>query len=173
LTAFVGNPTSAVNEWLNTVFHRVPMLHPNMAVFGYAKATGVDVADYGSGTADQPDEVIVWPPPGATNVPATFNTGQEGPNPPPAPGNMATTGPIISVFFANNAGTITSHSISVGGVVQQDTALTPSDPTFGAFLMGSYCFYTDPQGAAKKFDVTVTGTVSGHAFTKSWSFTTQ
>jgi len=174
--AFSGNPQSAVSQWLNTVFHRVPMLHPNMATFGYGKATGVDVADYGSGSAEKLGAVIVWPPPNATGIARSFNIAQEGPNPPAPPGGGGTTGPIISVFFANGSnGTLASHSIKdAAGNTLPDTLITPSDATYGPFLMGGYTFYAaGPAPSGAKFTVSIAGTVHGQSFNTTWSFTTQ
>ena len=177
--AFVGDANASVGEWLDTVFHRIPILHPNMAQFGYALSTAGgrnnDVADFGSGTAEKPDAVITWPPPGATNIPGAFDIAQEGPTPPAPPGGGGTTGPLVSVFFANNGGTITSHSIKdSAGHTLPDTLIAPNDPTFGPFMLGSYCFYADgPAPAHATFTVDIAGTVGGQPFSTSWSFTTQ
>jgi cysteine-rich repeat protein len=176
--AFSANPTSAVAQWMNTAFHRIAILHPNMTTFGYGNSTASgrnnDVVDYGGGAAESASRVIVWPPPGATNIPRTFNTAQEGPTPPPAPNGGGTTGPIISVFFANgSSGTITSHSIKdSNGTVLPDTMIAKNDMTFGAFMSGSYCFYGNPPAAAGTFTVTIAGTVNGQAFSRQWTFAT-
>src|SRR5258708_310332 len=36
--AFSANPTSAVAQWMNTVFHRIAILHPNMTTLGYGNS---------------------------------------------------------------------------------------------------------------------------------------
>jgi cysteine-rich repeat protein len=177
--AFVGDPTSAVDEWLNTVFHRIPILHPNLGSFGYGLSTANgrsnDVADYSSGAAADASAVIVWPPPNATNIPGSFDTRFEGPSPTPPPGGGTTTGPLISVFFPNGNGSITSHAIKDGGGnTLPDTMIAPSDPSFGAFMMGSYCFYAaGPAAPGSHFTIEIAGTVNGQSFSTSWSFTTQ
>jgi cysteine-rich repeat protein len=176
--AFADNPQAAVSQWLNTVFHRIPMLHPDMGTFGYgnASAHANDVADYGAGTAEKQGAVIVWPPPNATGVPRSFNTQQEGPTPPNPPGGGTTTGPIVSVYFANGSnGTITSHSIKdAAGNTLPDTMIAKDDASFSAFMMGSYCFYAaGPAAAGATFTVSIAGTVNGAPFSTSWSFTTQ
>jgi cysteine-rich repeat protein len=176
--AFANNPQGAVTQWLNTVFHRIPILHPNMGTFGYGNAAGHpnDVADYGSATAEKQGAVIVWPPPGATGVPRSFSTTQEGPSPPNPPGGGTTTGPIVSVYFANgSSGTITSHSIKdSAGNTLPDTMIAKDDATFSAFMMGSYCFYAaGPAASGATFTVSIAGTVNSQPFQTSWSFTTQ
>jgi hypothetical protein len=177
--AFVGQPAASVDEWLNTVFHRIPILHPNMAQFGYALSTANgranDVADYASGSAEDPSAIIVWPAPGATGVAGSFDTRFEGPMPPAPPGGGTTTGPLVSVFFANSAGTITSHSIKdASGATLPDTMLAPNDAMFGPFMMGSYCFYAaGPAPAHSTFTIDIAGTVGSSPFTRSWTFTTQ
>jgi cysteine-rich repeat protein len=178
--AFVANPSSAVSGWLNTVFHRIPILHPNMTVFGYGNSTANgrnnDVSDFGSGTAESASKVILWPPPGATGVPRQFNTAQEGPTPPPAPGGGSITGPLVSVLFANgSSGTITAHAIKdATGATLPDTMIAKTDAMFGAFMMGSYCFYAaGPAPSGATFTVEIQGTVNGQPFSRAWSFTTQ
>jgi len=178
--AFVANPSGAVSEWLNTVFHRVPMLHPNMTVFGYGSSSADsrpnDVCDYGSGTAASTSAVIVWPPPGATAVPGSFDISEEGPTPPAPPGGGTTTGPIVSVFFASgSSGTITSHSIrDASGNPLPDTMIAPNDPTYGPYMMGSYSFYAaGPAASGTTFTIAIAGAVGGQSFTKTWTFTTQ
>jgi cysteine-rich repeat protein len=175
--AFVDNPQAAIAEWRDTVFHRIPILHPNMTRFGYgnsnANGRNNDVSDYSSGAAASASQVVVWPAPNATGVARTFNTAQEAPTPPAPPGGGGTTGPLVSVFFASGSnGTITSHSIKQGSTVKPDTMIAPSDATFGPFMMGSYCFYPDPPAGAATYTVTIAGTVNGQSFTKTWSFTT-
>jgi len=161
------------------VFHRIPILHPNLGEFGYALSTANgrnnDVADYASGAAESADAVIVWPPPDATGIPGQFDIRQEGPTPTAPPGGGSITGPLISVFFANSGGTITSHAIKdASGATLPDTMIAPDDATFGPFMMGSYCFYAaGPAASHAKFTVEIAGTVNGHAFSQSWSFTTQ
>jgi cysteine-rich repeat protein len=178
--AFSANPTSAVAQWLNTVFHRIPILHPNMATFGYGLSTlnarNNDVVDYGGGSAESASKVILWPPPGATAIPRSFNITQEGPTPPAPPGGGNTTGPIVSVFFANGAnGTITSHAIKDGnGTTLPDTFIAKNDATFGPFMSGSYCFYAaGPAAAGATFTVEIHGMVNGQPFSRQWTFTTQ
>jgi cysteine-rich repeat protein len=178
--AFSANAPSAVSQWLNTVFHRIPILHPNMTVFGYGNSTASgrnnDVADYGGGSAESTTKVILWPPPNATGIARQFNILQEGPTPPTPPGGGNITGPIISVFFANGStGTITSHSIKdAGGTTLPDTMIAKNDATFGAFMQGSYAFYAaGPAPAGTTFTISIAGTVNGQPFSRTWTFTTQ
>jgi cysteine-rich repeat protein len=178
--AFSANPSGAIAQWMNSVFHRIPLIHPNMTQFGYALSTAMsranDVADYSRGNAEKPNAVIVWPPPNATGIPRSFNRSQEGPMPPAPPGGGNTTGPIISVMFANGSnGTITSHALKdAGGATLPDTMIAKNDAQFGGFMSGSYCFYAaGPAAAGSKFTVEIAGTVGGQAFSQTWSFTTQ
>lgn len=174
--AFSGNPTSAVGQWQNSVFHRVPLLHPSMGSFGYGLATGADVSDFESGAAEKPGAVIVWPPPNATGIPGSFNTQQEGPNPPPPPGGGSVTGPIISILFASGTtGTVDTHILrDAGGAMVAHTLVTPQDATVGPFLVGTFAMYAaGPAASGAKFTVEITGTAGGQAYSKAWSFTTQ
>jgi cysteine-rich repeat protein len=173
--AFAANPTSAVAQWLNSVYHRIPLLHPNTRLFGYggsnASGRNADVIDFSNGTAERATAVTVWPPPGATGVPRSFNRLSEGPNPPTPPGGGNVTGPIVSVFFATGqSGTLTSQSIEDSNGTP--LAITVTGP--GGLMSGSYAFYAaGPASAGATFTVRIAGSVGGQPFSTSWTFTTQ
>jgi cysteine-rich repeat protein len=175
--AFSDDPTSAVPQWLNTVLHRVPILHPNAAQTGYGGASAMgraaDVDDFGSGPSEDPNQIVLWPPPGAIDAVGSF-AGNEGPMPPAPPGGSFPSGPIISILFDNSATvTITAHELrDSGGNLLTTTWITPSDPSVGAFMMGSYAMYAaGPAASGATFSVHLTGTINGTAFTRDWSFT--
>jgi cysteine-rich repeat protein len=176
--AFSDDPDAAVGTWLNSVFHRVPLLHPNTAQMGYGGASGArlpaDVVDFGSGVSADASQIVLFPPPGATGVIGAFDTRFEGPNPPRPPGGGTVTGPIISVLFdASVNAEITSRELFDGDGDAVDTTLV--DPGFGGGLMlGSFAFYGDgPARSGETFTAAISGTLNGQAFERSWSFTVE
>jgi hypothetical protein len=176
--AFSNNPDAAIDLWLNSVFHRVPLIHPNSTQMGYGGASGTngaaDVIDFGAGASTDPNQIIVFPPPDATDAVGSFNIFQEGPNPPAPPGGGSTTGPVISVAFDNTAGAdITVHELrdSAGNLLTH-TFVTPATPGVGPFLSGTFAFYADgPAASGETFSVHIEGNANGASFTKDWSFT--
>jgi len=172
--AFAGDPSFAIPQWLNTPFHRVPILHPNAVAMGYGDGPGVDVIDFGSGQPVGVADVIVYPPPGATGVVGSF-WGGEIPAPPAPPGGFPT-GPLVSVFVRSGAQvSISSHVIrDAQGNALPHAFLTPDDPTFGIYLAGSYSLYAHgPAPSGATFEVIIQGTDNGNAFTRDWKFSVQ
>ncbi|OTA42206.1 MAG: hypothetical protein A6D92_00825 [Symbiobacterium thermophilum] len=79
---FTRRAEDAVAGWMDTLYHRIPLLHPGMTQMGYAVAGGgalsANVALLGPYTAA--DRVVRWPAPGATDVPPLWE-GLETPDP--------------------------------------------------------------------------------------------
>jgi hypothetical protein len=148
---------------------------------GYGGASGpnnrsADVIDFGGGASADPTQIVVFPPPDATDVPPSFDTASEGPTPPPPPGGGTVTGPIISVLFdtGNSSANISVHELrdSAGNLLPH-TFISPSTPQIGPFMTNSFAFYADgPAASGATFSVHIEGTSNGTAFTKDWSFTT-
>jgi cysteine-rich repeat protein len=178
--AFSDDPDSAVGLWLNSVFHRVPLIHPNAGLMGYGATSGggraADVIDFGSANAPDAGQVVLFPPPNANDAEPAFNVLSEGPNPPRPPGGGNITGPVISVAFPSGSnGNITVHEVrDASGALIDHTFVSPQTPGVGPFMSGSFALYADgPAESGERFSVHVEGTINGQAFTRDWSFTTR
>lgn len=79
---FTRRAEDAVAGWMDTLYHRIPLIHPGMTEMGYAVAAGgaraVNVALLGP--FDASDQVVRWPAPGAAGVPPLWE-GLETPDP--------------------------------------------------------------------------------------------
>ncbi len=104
----------AVDGWIDTLYHRLPLIEPGLQKVGYASKSGYNCINYRPGTKSSVKalHVILWPPDGMTDVPRTF-TGFEWPCPTsedPAntpPEACASSGFIVSgswFGWANNSG---------------------------------------------------------------------
>ncbi len=167
--AFANNPTAAVAMWINSVWHRTPILSPWVVDVGYGKATGCDTMDFGTGSVMAASTVVTWPYAGQTSVPPSFS-GNEGPKPPAPPGGFPSGYPIT--LFAKGA-SITSHTLTVAGnsTPISHQWLTPATQTL---LRDAYVMYADKPLASKtKYRVTIKGTHTGGTLNESWTFTTQ
>ncbi|HLK41328.1 MAG TPA: CAP domain-containing protein [Polyangiaceae bacterium] len=79
--AFIGNGTAAIQLWLNSVWHRLPLLSPWVVDFGYGVETGCDTMDFGAGAGAPATLVVAYPYDGQTMVTTTYNGAVEGPTP--------------------------------------------------------------------------------------------
>ncbi len=111
--AFLGTPGPALQGWIDTVYHRLPLLSPTTQLIGYgAKKSGntaADVIDSSARNAMASDPIVVWPWPGQHNVASSWN-GLEGPTPPSPPGGFPS-GPVITAQFAK-ATPISAHELT-------------------------------------------------------------
>jgi hypothetical protein len=175
LTEFGNNPTAAVPSWINTVYHRIPLLDPWTVDMGYGGATGCDVIDLGRGMSMMSaNAVVVYPYDGQTNVPTSFS-GQEGPAPPAPTGGFPSSYPI-SVYAQNIS--VTDHVLTKDGDttpldhVWIDSSSSQIMPGYQGYFINTGFLYGAPFGANTKYHVKVTGMHTGGALSVEWSFTT-
>ena len=113
--AFSNNGASSVQQWIDSVWHRTPVLSPWTRDLGYGSATKCDTMDFGNGAAAPANLVVTYPYEGQTGVPTSFNGNYEGPMPPAPPSGWPSGYPIH--VYARGA-TITTHEFSVDGGAQ-------------------------------------------------------
>lgn len=175
LTTYGNNPVAAVPGWIDTVWHRIPLLDPWTVDMGYGGAARCDVIDIGRGMSTAPaNTIVVYPYDGQTNVPPTFS-GLEGPAPPAPPGGWPSSYPIN--IYAQRL-SVTDH------VLTKDGDTTPIDHLWldaqsslvSAGLKGYFTdtafLYGAPFDANTKYHVKIVGTYGGGALMKEWTFTT-
>jgi hypothetical protein len=170
--AFYGDGTSSVQAWINTVYHRIPVLQPWARDIGYGNGTHCDTMDFGVGLATPAGIVATYPYADQTGVPRSFNGALEGPNPPAPPAGWPSGYPI-HVFMRNAA--ITSHVLTVDGSTTPISHVwvdPAGDPNH--FLSKEYVLYANaPLAAATRYRVQISATVSGTEVDLDWVFTTQ
>jgi uncharacterized protein YkwD len=110
--AFLGDGTKSVDSWMETVYHRIPFMSPDMIHAGYGGNGGgpsIDVMNFGRASGDK-SLIILYPVPGQIDVPRSWN-GLEGPQPPPPP-NGYPSGSVISIHTARGAPlSISTHEL--------------------------------------------------------------
>jgi uncharacterized protein YkwD len=167
--AFNDDPNKAVNQWVNSVWHRTPLLSPWWDDMGYGNATSCDVIDLGPGKQMPTTTTAMYPYPGQTGVTRSFNGAQEGPVPPAPPTGWPSGLPIT--LYVQKATTV-SHSIEVMGsgmpLDHQWIDYKQSDNDSDQLIM-----YTDkPFTANTQYHVTIAVTIAGAPQTFDWTFTT-
>jgi hypothetical protein len=173
-TTFGNNPVQALPNWIDTVFHRIPLLDPWIGDMGYGGAAGCDVIDIGLGMSSVPaDTVVTYPYDGQTNVPPTWN-GLEGPEPPAPAGGWPSGYPINIYAQGIN---VTQH------VLTKDGDNTPIDHVFidinstnisglNSYFRDTAFLYGAPLEVSTKYHVKIVGTHTGGALNVEWTFTT-
>jgi hypothetical protein len=161
--AFLDNGARAVQTWIDSVWHRTPILSPWVRDAGYGAATACDTMDFGIGATSPNGVVVTYPYDGQTGVPVSFDGSREGPTPPAPPGGWPSGYPI-TVFIKGASGTaITNHVLSVdGGAPIAHQWVTPQTPN--AVLQDAVILYADsPLTSGTKYRVQVSGTGNGGA----------
>jgi hypothetical protein len=168
--AFSNDPLKAIAQWLNSVWHRIPIVDPWVTEFGYGSATKCDTIDFGQGKPMPNTTIVVYPFDGQIEVPTTFDGSREGPMP-PAPSSGWPSGSPVTLWAKML--TVTEHVLTVDGQT------TPIDHVFltaadSSFLRDAVMMYANkPLTAATKYHVKMTGTSTSGALSREWSFTTK
>jgi hypothetical protein len=172
--AFDDNGARAVQTWIDSVWHRTPILSPWVRDAGYGSATGCDTMDFGAGAATSKSVVLTYPYDGQTGVPVSFDGSREGPVPPVPPGGWPSGYPV-TVFVSGASGTaLTTHEFSVdGGALIAHQWVTPQ--TTGAVIQDAVVLYANaPLTSATRYRVHVAGTgYGGAAVNVNVTFTTK
>lgn len=165
-----SDPAGAVSDWIDSVYHRFPLLRADLLELGYGDAylgpmtvQVMDMAYRETATG----RVILYPAPDQANVPTQFN-GNEIPD--PAPNASYPIGYPISVTFDRNARvTITGfHLRDASGTNLPGISLQPSNETENSFAFMA----NSPLKPGARYSADLTYTVNGIAGHKSWQFTT-
>ncbi len=184
--AFDNNGTQAVQSWIDSVWHRTPILSPWVRDFGYGNAgsgTGssavkCDTMDFSTGTTTAATVVATYPYAGQTGVPTSFNGSYEGPTPPAPPSGWPSGYPIH--IYAKKA-TISTHELRVGsctGTTLDHQWITPGsagDPN--NLLTNEQVMYGNaPLQSQTTYCVVIQGTQAttpSQSLNLSWTFTTK
>jgi uncharacterized protein YkwD len=174
--AFTGGPESAITGWMDTLYHRLPLIEPATVAYGYGQAklgkSQAEVMDLASGKAAlQP--VVVWPVPGAVDVPRSWS-GAESPQPKPPPGGYPS-GPMITAHLPAGA-KVKAHALldEAGGAVAHVYLDAGNDPTLASYSARAVALYAEePLAAASTYVVRLTLDLAGAEETLAWRFTTR
>jgi len=177
IIAFYHNPQKAVQGWVETLYHRLPIVDPASATMGYGGAGGgmsaIDVIDFGTG-APTPAGVteVLYPWEGQTDVPRSWD-GYESPQPPVPPGGYPS-GTIITATFILPLPVVQVHKlVDPSGAELPHTWLSPANDQHLAQTGNVVSLYADePLEPLTTYRVVLEGTRKGQAWQLEWSFTT-
>jgi hypothetical protein len=184
--AFVNNPAAAVTGWMDTLYHRIPLIDPSTVEVGYGGAMKgscpglygkIDVMDIGMSSASS-DAIVLYPPPDAKPVRVSFD-GMESPQPPPPPGGYPS-GYIVTVQFGDKVGfKVTGHRLLQDGAVEvAHTFLAPYADAANGIKRDSMAdtwvalYAHEPLKKSTPYTVVIDFERGGKPLHLEWSFTT-
>ena len=179
---FAGPAEQAVDGWMETLYHRLPLLSPDTAVIGYGVAATpdgrfVNVLDYGVARPDAGlNGAVAWPYPGQSGVPTAWD-GREVPDPFRLhPGVAGPVGYPITLTFA---GTVRSLRLTDAVLTGPggDVPVLRFDPGSDERLSDTVAVIpATPLRPHSRYTVRMRGLVDRgwgpEPFDRAWSFTT-
>jgi tetratricopeptide (TPR) repeat protein len=165
-----NEPAGAVADWIDSVYHRIPLLRADLIELGYGDAylgpLTVQVMDM-SYRETATGRVILYPAPNQVSVPAAFN-GNEIPD--PAPNASYPIGYPVTATFDRNA------RVTIGGFHLRDPSgadlpgisLQPSNETENSFAFMANV----PLKDGTTYTADLSYTQNGIAGRRVWKFTT-
>lgn len=175
-------PIDAVDSWLATLYHRVPVLAPNLRSIGFACVRGrrqgwATVMNVQSGREKSRAQAVFYPAPDQRDVPVSFPNGGEEPNPIPEDPDGRAGFPITSTFpinepIKNAYGKLTDEK----GEDVPCWFSSPEKPANKAHAKtqgNTICLIPkNPLAPKSTYYVEFKGSVVGKAWEKKWTFTT-
>ena len=170
---------SAVVHWMETAYHRLPLLSPNASSVGYGQALdgdrSVNVMNLGAYTRDDGGwpTLVPYPAPNAIDVPLSWD-GLEYPAPPAPPGGFPS-GPVISLSSSLGVEVrIAEHLVFGAGGASEPHVLLSSENDPNLERSSAVVLYpTDPLQPEMDYTVHLTGTLDGVPFERRWTFRTR
>ncbi|MEA2645874.1 MAG: hypothetical protein QOE92_957 [Chloroflexota bacterium] len=169
-----GTPESGVTVWIDSVYHRFPLMAPDLDAVGFGEAIGgglpIETMDVSFKSEVGDVRVMVpYPADGQADVPRQF-TGNELPDPVPG-GYTSPTGYPITVNF-NSHVPVAVSAIQLKTADGADVAYWSIPPA----LAEENVLTILPKAPLKPkttYQVHIGGQIRGIAYTKDWSFTTE
>jgi uncharacterized protein YkwD len=171
------SPPAAVDGWMDTFFHRLPILDPELKRIGWGQTTGkgsgwITVMDTGRGRGK--DRAVLYPADKQENVPLTYH--RAGYNSDPVPKDVRRpVGYPITVTFPEGkvvkkaTATLTDRS----GTKVFAWVTSPEATEDRNFQRNTVCLIAkDALAADTTYTVTVEAEVGGEPWKRTWSFTT-
>lgn len=169
---YVGSGAAAVDAWVNSLWHRIPILSPSAGDAGYGSVAGrCDTMDFGWRATSATDVALVYPFDAQTGVPTSFDGDSESPPPPRPPRGWPSGYPII-VYASGIA--VESHRLFDDHSVAVDhTFIAPGDAAAAGLLLQEVVMYADrPLKKGTVYRVVIEGTRAASPVHLEWTFTT-
>lgn len=181
LASGVRDLNHAIELWIHSLYHRLPLLDPSMTQIGMAFAPEggyacLYVYDIDESMRNVQYRPVVFPAPGMMNVPTTFK-GNERPDPLAGQSAQYPVGEVMTASFPSeahiNAMAVTltdTHGLSVRGLTRlpRDT----NDPSVAVQRNTVSFIPLAPLAAGARYTVSMHGIVDHAPFSTEWTFRT-
>jgi tetratricopeptide (TPR) repeat protein len=169
--------TAAVSDWIDSVFHRIPLLRADLLELGYGDAylgpLSIQVMDlsYRERTTGR---IVLYPAADQTDVPPAF-FGNEIPDPLEKAGVNNAAYPVgypITATFdrLSRVQVLSWHLRDSSGKELPGAVLKPDNPE----MENSFAFVAlSPLGEGATYTMELRGTINGVGFQRTWHFTTR
>ena len=169
-----GTPESGVTVWIDSVYHRFPLMSPLLDAVGFGEAIGgglpMETMDVSFKNEVGDTRVMVpYPADGQTEVPRQF-TGNEIPDPVPGGYKSPVGYPITVNFNSHVAASVSSITLKIASgaaVPYWSIAPTLADENVLTILP------KEPLKPSTTYQVHIGGQIQGIAYSKDWSFSTE
>ncbi len=171
----------AFNHWLDSFYHRIVMLRPDLQKVGMGLVSGFACVDTRSGLTNKSFGPYAWPPDGATAVPVGWNIGES-----PSPLGesepftvkeaMAWGYPITLTFSESAIEQVKAELRDTNGNVQKIFLSTPEKPgnkKVADNLNTVFLMRRSKLSSKTTYVVTVDCQYRGKPYHKQWQFTTR
>lgn len=175
---FVDRAEEAIDGWMETLYHRIPLIHPGMSVMGYGVAgeRGANVNVLLTGPFGAEKGMVRWPHAGQTGVVPMWD-GLESPDPFDLyPGTAKPVGYPITLTFGGRPRSLRLTAWSLTGPGGEEPVLR-FDPVNDPRLDDTVALIpVAPLRAGASYTVQMRGQVDlgegTQPFDETWSFTT-
>jgi uncharacterized protein YkwD len=169
---YVGKGSKAVDMWVDSVWHRIPVLSPWVGDAGYGRAKGCDTMDFGWSSVPSEGPAVMWPYDGQAGIPRKWDGSVESPALPVPPRGWPSGYPIM-LYMAGLK--VTSHQLlDDAGMPVDHTFLAPGDKDSLGILLNEFAMYShEPLEKKTTYKVVIEGTRKDQPVHVEWSFTTK
>jgi hypothetical protein len=169
---YVGQGSNAVDKWVDSVWHRIPILSPWVSDGGYGRSGACDTMDFGWLKAPGDEPPAMYPFGGQTGVPRSWDGATESPALPVPPKGWPSGYPIM--LYGTELQISTHKLFDDTGAEVEHIYLAPGDAASMGILRNEFALYANaPLKKATTYRVLFEGTRKGEAFKVDWTFTTR
>jgi hypothetical protein len=177
--SFGHSPLAAIDCWMNSLFHRIPIIDPTLKKVGFGYAPGgrwrwITVLDVERGREkNRTEQVVVFPGEGQKNVPLALQRG-ETPDPIPEDKDKQAGYPITITFpLGSMVREATATLTTADGKEVEVWLSTPEKPVDARFQRNTICLIAkNPLRPGTTYTVTGAAMLADRAWAQTWSFTT-